>query len=35
KGEKGWSVGFVAKYHDTLRNVDGAWKFVRRAVDAA
>ena len=35
KGDRGWSVQFVAKYHDSLQQRDGEWKFVRRAVDAA
>ena len=32
QGKAGWSVGFVARYTDTLRCVAGTWKFERRAV---
>ncbi|HUR76951.1 MAG TPA: nuclear transport factor 2 family protein [Acidimicrobiales bacterium] len=32
KGESGWAVVFVARYLDTLRNVDGHWLFARRQV---
>lgn len=32
KGKDGWGVGFVARYTDSLRQVDGAWRFHRRVV---
>jgi ketosteroid isomerase-like protein len=32
KGDAGWSVQFVARYHDSLRHQDGTWKFRRRTV---
>ena len=32
KGESGWAVQFVARYHDVLHHDDGAWKFHRRTV---
>jgi len=28
-----WAVQLVARYHDTLRNEDGNWRFARRVVD--
>ncbi len=33
KGDAGWSVQLVGRYTDTLRNEDGTWRFVRRAVE--
>lgn len=30
KGEAGWAVQIVARYHDTFRNVDGTWLLARR-----
>jgi ketosteroid isomerase-like protein len=32
EGKDGWSIQFVARYHDALRCVDGTWKFQRRTV---
>ena len=31
-GSAGWSIAFVAKYHDTLHRTDGEWRFHRRVV---
>src|SRR5262245_36656531 len=31
KGGSGWAVQIVGRYHDTLRNEDGAWRFSSRA----
>lgn len=28
----GWAIRFVARYHDTLRRLDGVWRFQRRSV---
>lgn len=30
KGDAGWAVQMVGRYHDTLRRVDGTWLFSRR-----
>jgi hypothetical protein len=30
-GDSGWSVQLVGRYHDTLHNDDGTWRFHRRA----
>ena len=30
KGSAGWSIQLVGRYHDTLRNLDGAWRFQTR-----
>src|SRR5438067_4905964 len=32
KGESTWSTQFVARYHDTLHQDGGRWKFHRRTV---
>jgi hypothetical protein len=32
EGEGGWSIQFVARYHDTLHHDDGTWRFHRRTV---
>ena len=32
EGKEGWAVGFVARYRDTLHQVDGTWRFHRRVV---
>jgi hypothetical protein len=32
QGDAGWSVQFVARYHDVLHEDDGVWKFHRRTV---
>ena len=32
QGSAGWSVQFVAKYHDTLHRTEGGWRFHRRVV---
>ena len=34
KGDAGWAVTFVARYHDVLHQDEGEWKFHRRTVDA-
>jgi SnoaL-like domain len=31
-GDGGWSVQMVGRYHDTLHNDGGTWRFHRRAV---
>jgi 3-phenylpropionate/cinnamic acid dioxygenase small subunit len=33
KGESGWAVQLVGRYHDTLRNDDGTWRFARRVAE--
>jgi hypothetical protein len=33
KGDGGWAVQLVGRYHDTLRNDDGAWRFQRRVAE--
>ncbi len=33
KGEAGWAVQVVGRYHDVLRNEEGAWRFVRRTAE--
>ncbi len=33
KRDTGWAVQLVGRYHDTLRNDDGAWRFVRRVAE--
>ncbi|MET8169028.1 nuclear transport factor 2 family protein (plasmid) [Streptomyces sp. NBC_00080] len=30
RGESGWAVQLVGRYDDTLRRVDGTWRFSRR-----
>ena len=30
KAGSGWTVQLVGRYHDTLRNVEGTWRFERR-----
>ena len=35
KGESGWAVQLVGRYNDTLRNLDGTWRFQRRTMDFA
>ena len=32
KGDSGWAIQFVARYHDTLHHEDGRWRFHRRQV---
>ena len=32
QGKEGWGIQFVARYTDTLRVVDGAWRFHLRSV---
>lgn len=32
EGSEGWAVQFVSRYRDTLRLVDGAWKFSQRSI---
>jgi ketosteroid isomerase-like protein len=32
KGDSGWTIQFVARYHDILHHNDGTWKFHRRTV---
>ncbi len=31
QGDSGWAIQMVGRYHDTLRNVDGTWRFHHRA----
>ena len=31
KGDAGWAIQLVGRYHDTLRHEDGAWRFSHRA----
>ncbi len=33
KGDAGWTVQLVGRYHDTLRNDDGTWRFARRVAE--
>jgi hypothetical protein len=33
KGDAGWAVRMVGRYHDTLRNDDGIWRFQRRVAE--
>ena len=33
KGESGWAIQFVARYHDTLHYDDGTWRFRARRVE--
>jgi len=33
QGESGWAIQFVARYHDTLHQDDGMWRFHRRQVE--
>ena len=33
KGDAGWAIQLVGRYHDTLRNDDGAWRFQRREAE--
>jgi hypothetical protein len=33
KGESGWAVLVVGRYHDTLRHEDGAWRFHHRSAE--
>jgi hypothetical protein len=33
QGESGWAVQVVGRYHDTLRRVDGAWRFHHRGAE--
>jgi hypothetical protein len=35
KGDSGWAVQLVGRYHDTLRNDDGIWRFHRRVAEFA
>lgn len=30
RGEQGWTVGIVARYHDTFRHTDAGWRIWRR-----
>ncbi len=32
QGSSGWSIQFVARYHDTLHRGDAGWRFHRRTV---
>ncbi len=32
KGKSGWSVQMVGRYHDTLSNEGGAWRFKQRTM---
>jgi hypothetical protein len=33
QGEAGWAVQLVGRYHDTLHNDGGTWRFHRRAAE--
>jgi ketosteroid isomerase-like protein len=33
KGEDGWSIQLVGRYHDVLHQADGRWRFHRRTAD--
>ena len=33
KGDSGWAIKLVARYHDTLHHTDGTWRFHRRAAE--
>lgn len=33
RGESGWAVTTVARYHDTFRNADGTWALARRSME--
>jgi SnoaL-like domain len=33
KGDTGWAVQLVGRYHDTLRNDEGTWQFERRVAE--
>lgn len=35
RGEAGWSIQLVARYHDTLHHDAGTWRFHRRSVAVA
>jgi hypothetical protein len=32
KGESGWAITLVARYHDRLHNKDGTWRFHQRTM---
>ena len=31
KGDDGWAIQIVGRYHDTLHHADGMWRFHHRA----
>jgi SnoaL-like domain len=33
KGESGWAIQLVGRYHDKLRREEGAWRFSHRAAE--
>jgi hypothetical protein len=33
QGKSGWSIQLVGRYHDTLHQVDGTWRFHRRVAE--
>jgi hypothetical protein len=33
KGEPGWAIQLVGRYHDRLRREGGAWRFSKRAAE--
>jgi SnoaL-like domain len=33
KGDAGWNVQLVARYHDTLHHADGRWRFHHRSAE--
>ena len=33
QGDSGWAIQLVGRYHDTLHNDDGTWRFHRRAAE--
>jgi 3-phenylpropionate/cinnamic acid dioxygenase small subunit len=35
RGDSGWAVATVARYHDTFRNTDGTWALAQRSMEFA
>ena len=33
QGDSGWAIQIVGRYHDTLHNDDGTWRFHRRSAE--
>ena len=33
KSDSGWAITLVGRYHDTLHNRDGAWRFHQRTME--
>ena len=34
KGEAGWAIQLVGRYHDVLHHTDGTWRFHRRMAES-